>query len=459
MKQNTIVKSFSRLLQSPEQELTRWQYAARYLLTVFRHGLKQLREDRAGQMAAALAFRTLFGLVPLIAIGMVLFQAFGGAAIFEQLVRRLVEAANLTEIKLPNTDQSIVDFLLGLINNINQNVSFKSIGIVGLLLLGWAAIGLLTTIEKSFNTVCRAPSSRPLSRRVPLYWMGITLGPALIYVSFSVQSRFAELVESMVWGGGIMWVLGLIATFCTTWLLLMSLYLFMPNTRLPLRAVAIGSFVSALLWTVGQRLLVSYISTAFGGGNANFSVLYGSLGLIPVFMLWVYFMWIIVLFGLEVASTLQNIRGSLLDQRMVVDRPDLPSVVDPAVAIPVMRVIAKRFADGSSTDEAMIVEETHLHERTVSFLLDALHQDGLIHPVARLEDGGDETELHAWVLARPAETISAEEILRSAHRAVGNIVGGTISEDGKEEKGAGSLLAILREAQCKAAAAIRLSEL
>ena len=459
IEKNPVTRSIRRFLRTPEAELSRWQFAARYLFIVFRHGIRQLREDRAGQMAAALAFRTLFGLVPVFAIGMVLFRAFGGTAIFEELLQRIVTAANLTQIKMPDSDQTLLDFLLSIVAKIDQNVSFKSIGIIGLLLLGWAAIGLLTTIERSFNTICRAPENRSLSRRVPLYWMVITIGPALVYLSFSIQSRFSGWVDSVQWGASYVWALGLITSFCTTWLLLLSLFTLMPIIRMPLRAAAVGSFVSALLWTLGQRLLASYITTAFSGGNANYSVLYGSLGLIPIFMLWVYFMWIIVLFGLEVTSTLQSVSGSLLDQRDVKHRPQIPPVVDPAIVIPIMQFIASRFADGKPTTVEEITEHTRLNSAAVKLMLSALAEDRMINQVVDETREDNDPLLRQWTLARPADSIAAEEMLKTAHRIVGAAQGSNQESDKQNENLQTSLVAALHQAQLEAVGKLTLAQI
>ena len=540
-------ESIRRFFNSPASELNRWQYAVRYLVEVCRHGVRRLREDRAGQMAGALAFRTLFGLIPVLALGMVLFHAFGGADKFEQVVRQVAQAANLPEVMIPNPDaaeaekaeadaasegmgdarsvdegdgdsdgeqasehqsnmpdaigevvepdsteamnlrsesnseenaestgqkeaereetdapgsgnaatelntnlqsqqtegnesvgedsdddqngksnsttngkkptageQSLVDFVLSFIQKIEANVSFKSIGAAGILLLIWAAIGLLTTIERSFNTICRAPENRSLVRRVPLYWIIITIGPALVYLSFALEERVSTWMESMFgWliSGAI---LGEIISFATTWLLLFLLYSFTPTTRLPIRAVAIGAFISAILWFIGANLLTGYLATAFGGGNANFSILYGSLGLIPVFMIWVYVMWLIVLFGLEVASTLQAVGGHILDQREIPDRPALPPLMDASAIVPVVQSIAQHFKAGQAASNTQIAEESQCNERAVEIMIAALVEYGLVHEVAR-----GESDEKRWALARPAEAIHLDEVVRIGQRLI-----------------------------------------
>jgi len=338
--------------------------------------------------------------------------------------------------------------VIGFIKDIEQKVSFRSIGAAGILLLIWAAIGLLTTVERSFNTICRAPENRSLVRRVPLYWIIITIGPALVYLSFSLEARVSEWIEMNVgWliSGAI---LGQVMSFASTWLLLFLLYSFTPNLRLPARAVAVGAFISAILWFIAANLLTGYLATAFGGANANFSILYGSLGLIPVFMIWIYVMWLIVLFGLEVASTLQAVGGHILDQYEIRDRPALPAVVDASAVVAVMQSISERFKMGQPSTLPQIVEDTECPERAVEAMIDALTSAQLIHAVARNES---EAEDPRWALSRPAESIQLEDIVRIGQQLV--------ATGAREDRQAWKILDRIREAQRNAVAQLTLAEL
>jgi len=377
-----------RLLTTPTEELGRWQFTARFFLEVARTGGRRLKQDRAGQMAAALAYRTLFSLIPVTVMGMVIFQALGGIDMFHDAITNLLHAAELDAIQLPGADGQTItvsDWAQDLIRQL-EGLSFKTIGVVGLAVFAWAAIGLLTTIERSFNTICQAPEHRAIHRRVPLYWMTITIGPVLVAFSFYIRARFNGMVEEMEFGGNIVSAIGYCSSFGATWLFLLGLYLLMPNTRIGARSAAIGSATATVLWTVGVGVLNGYIAVAFTK-SPNLSLLYGSLGLIPVFMVWTYIMWLVVLFGLEVASTLQMVGGKL-DPKALEDRRPLPVVVDPTVIIPLMHLITKRFDRGLTTTSSDVTETLRLNSKAVSILLSELVNDDILHRLD-MEDSSD----------------------------------------------------------------------
>jgi membrane protein len=168
--------------------------------------------------------------------------------------------------------------------------------------------------------------------------------------------------------------------------------------------------------------------------------LWGSLGLIPIFMFWVYMMWLAVLFGLEVAATLQMIRGRNVEELEERRRPH-EGLVDPACVVPIMKVIASHFAAGRPASPQAIVEATGLCDSTVSLLLERLALAGLIH---RLADG-------AVTLARPPDQISAEQLIEIGFQAVG---------PGAGPGGPASvLLESLRSAQRTVAAKVTLGQL
>ena len=404
-----------RLLTAPTAELSRWQYAARFFLELCRHGVRQLRQDRASQMAAALAFRTIFGVVPVIVIAMLLFRAFGEANLFANLVDQMLSAAKLDQVESPDKALTLAAWTRSMIQDIDAKISGRAIGVIGALVLGWAAIGLLTTIERSFNTICQTSEHRSLIRRIPLYWTTITIGPVLLYLSFRFGTRLVERVEQAGWGAAVASTLGVLTAFLSVWLLLLSLYKLMPYARVNLTAAAAGSFVAAVFWTAATNLFGLYIAWSFSKQSSAFTILYGSLGLIPLFLLWVYFLWLVVLYGLEITSMLQIV-GGRMDKGMPV-RGELPPMVEPAGVIPLMQVVAERFDKGLSTEPEHIVEATRFNRRAVDVMLAALTEEILLHFVDRGAGA-------AYALARPPDRITTGELLRIAQRLTDSPAGG-----------------------------------
>jgi membrane protein len=197
----------------------------------------------------------------------------------------------------------------------------------------------------------------------------------------------------------------------------------------------IGAAIAAVLLEVGKRTMGMYLQNAL-----SLSQLYGSLGLIPLFMFWVYLMWLAILFGLQVSSTLQHLRGRRVAE---LERQQAESaIVDPSAAILLMRVVAERFSEGKSADPSLLSAAAGLSEPIVERLVDALVREGLLHRVADSDN--------AVVLGQPAEDVPLDRVLKTAHRLVQRTVDNQPTAD---------LLESLHNAQRETGAEVNLADL
>ncbi len=397
-----FLDKFRSLLRLPTDDLTRKQYALRYVLEMFRQGLRRLREDRAGNMAAALAFRTIFGLVPVLIIVILIFRAFGGAEVFGSFLEGLLQSANLDSVAAPDGESTLGTWLRNMIESIDGKISGRAVGLVGLLVLAWAAIGLISTIERSLNTICQATTNRALTRRIPLYWTMLTVGPALLYLSFDFRTRFLSSISETSWVRPFAGAISVTTAFLSVWLLLLLLYRFLPNKQMRLQFVAAGSFFAALLWSAATNLFAAYIAWSFIKESSTFSVLYGTLGLLPLFLFWIYFLWIIVLYGFELTCILQAVQRGMHGGTTMEREP--PPFVDPAYIVVIMHDVLARFEKGEPTHEADLVEATQINAVVVELMLQALHKAGFVH---RVDHAGED----AWAPAKPAEQIRTQELI------------------------------------------------
>ena len=159
-----VLKWLKRVITQPHHELTRWQVAVRYAYDLGRYGAKQLRRDRAPQMAAALAFRTLFGLLPVLVLGTMLVRAFGGFDPFHRTLGRFFGSLGLDRIQVAGLgDDSTLaagatldGWLLDLVSQV-EDINLAAITWVGVIVLIYSAVSLMVTIETCFNTIYRAP--------------------------------------------------------------------------------------------------------------------------------------------------------------------------------------------------------------------------------------------------------------------------------------------------------------
>lgn len=397
---------WNRWMTGFKADFLRLEFAAR-CLQVGRFAARELREHRAPQMAAALTFHTIFALIPVVVLAILVFRAFGGEALLGEFIDQLLASIKLQELVIPDQGVTIGEWARRAIDGLNKDLSVRTIGVIGGLILGWAAISLLTTIERAFNTICNASQARSLARRLPLYWTTVTVGPLLLYLSFRLETQLLDWFRTAGFGHAVASVAGTAASFVATWLFLLTLYKLMPHTGIGLGACVMGSFVGAVFWTGATGVFNGYVDWSFGKDSSAFKMLYGTLGLIPLFMLWIYLLWMIVLYGLELTSLVQVVGRQMAGALPTSTK--LPPLTDAADIVPVTQVVAGRFADGMTTSVDQVVAQTRLSAGAVTLMLEALADAALLR---RVEDGDEGT----FALGRPAEAISTKELLEVAQR-------------------------------------------
>jgi membrane protein len=452
-----------RLLTEPVHELSRAQRTARYAIDLVRRGWWKMNADDAQQMAAALTYRTIFGLVPFVVLALLIFRAFGGLETlgselqqqmyhylgldFSVAARQPVDGAGASDrspqpsatrpdaaatqpanaatqpATLEQRDKArAVDQILAQLSEQVSRVSFTSIGIVGVALLIWAALSLVVTAEQCFNRVFDCEVGRTWPMRVAIYWAAITLGPVLLMLSIWLTSQVTHWIDALptlierggAWAGqvsrtlvgvlqSVLGALSYFAALVSTWVLFSLLYLLLPNTRVKLRPALIGAFFAAVLWEIGKWAFGLYVQNAVG-----YSALYGSLGLIPLFLLWLYVTWLIVLLGLELSYILHQ---PATERGRWTAKPDGPVLLDPRWLVPVMAIFAERFDEGEATTIDQLAYRTGLSRHVAARLTEHLKQAGYLRPVSGAP-AGEQT----YVPAKSADRIAVAALVALGQR-------------------------------------------
>ena len=393
----------SRVIHHPREELTHWQATARFWYDLARVGARRLQDDRALQMAAALAFHTLFALMPLAIVSTALFKGIQGIDKLQSLVHQLVQSAGLDAVRIMPADGaaaagtvSLGTWLEDMIRKFGT-IDLETLGLVGLAAMIYAAVAMMVTIEDCFNTIYRAPQGRSWLRRMPVYWTVLTVGPLGIALLFVVDSHVGRWIASVEARAGLIHVLGVVWSIAIITLMLLGTFVLLPNTQVSWRSAIGGAFVSAILLHIGKVGLAAYINNAF-----SFSHLYGPLGFVPVLMLWTYAMWICILFGVEVAAIVQRLGGRHEVDEMERLRPR-STLLDASSVLLLMEAVAEGFEAGRAVPLASLVEDTGLPEPVATEILEKLAAEGFVHRVA--------TNVAAYTLARPPHDISAESLV------------------------------------------------
>lgn len=254
--------------------------------------------ERVTLHAQALTYDTLLAIVPLLAVVMAVVKGFGGMApVANQLQDFIVD--NISGA--PDVQSALVSYLRDFVVNLETS----NLGAVSVLLLIFSVLSLLGHIESAINVIFGVRSQRPMITRFLTYWGILTLGPMLLAASFGMTATLgsvgpAGLVESL---GELHFVMVHAASLLMTWVGFTGIYLLVPYTAVPLRAAVPAAIVAGTFWHVGKFLYAIYASHAFTLHN-----IYGSLATVPLFILWLYVSWLLVLFGAQLAFALQHAR-------------------------------------------------------------------------------------------------------------------------------------------------------
>jgi membrane protein len=422
---------------APYHKKTGWRAFGVRQLEVFVLTARSVYQEEITLRAAALTYNTLLSLVPLLAVGFALFKAFGGLQKLEAPLRALV-MENLAVGRADEVGQWLDQFI--------SRVNAGAIAGVGVLVLFYSAVALLTNIEGSFNRIWGIQRGRSLVTRFFTYWGLVTLAPPLVAFSVSLtaqleSSSFAAAVVAWLPFGLGKWLISLISALATCVAFVLS-YIIVPNTKVRFKAALLGGVVAGLLWNASKFLFIR-----ISAGTLKYSAVYGALGVLPLLMLWIYVSWLIVLFGATYSYANQSVHTEglelatvrmsqgfreLLGARLTVavaeaffaGRPaptadELAEKVGTMTSL-VQRVLGALVAHGVLTeargtgDEAGYLPARSIQDLTLSQVLEALrHKDG---ESFALDTGGVHPEVVR--LLQQAEQASREVLDRTDLRAL-----------------------------------------
>jgi membrane protein len=260
----------------------------------------RFREDRLGLTAGSLTFTTLIAIVPLLTVMLALFTAFPMFSNFQDALQKY-----FLQSLVPD---SIAKPVMGALTQFAGKA--HKVGSVGLVVLVISALALMLTIDRTLNAIWRVRKPRPIAQRVLVYWAAITLGPLVLGVSLSLTSYAISASKGLVGAmpGGVRLLLDIVE-FVLLAATLAGLFHYVPNTHVRWRhAIAGGVFVSIGM-ELAKRVLGWYV-----GAVGSYSTVYGAFATVPIFLLWLYTAWVIVLLGAVVAAYAPSLQMRVVRQ-------------------------------------------------------------------------------------------------------------------------------------------------
>ena len=348
---------------------------------------------RCTMCASSLTTVTMISIVPVLALFFSIAKGFGG---YQKLHKEVIDpgmekwfGAN----QAPDLRKAI-DYLLFFV----EETDLSSLGIVGLVTIGYALLRLLGAVEDIFNDLWRINTPRPFMRKISDYLTVAMVVPVVLFLSASLSAAAKSyhisnfLTEQVSWWGGKVAILE-VMTIPILWLTFSFAYFFLPNTKIQYKAAAIGGVIGGSLW-----LVFHYVHIYLQVGVANYNALYAGFSAFPIFMIWIFFSWIAVLVGASCAAAIQTREG----YQDYIIRENLSVRDREWVAFRVCYELTKSFVQGTtcSTRELLEqrVEESSVAIRTV---LGDLKREQILEET---KDGGA-------VLVRDPREISLFDVL------------------------------------------------
>ena len=332
------------------------------------------------QIASSLTFTTLLSLVPIITVAVTLMSAF---PVFGALTTAL--KIFLLQNMLPQSANAIVQYAQQFTANAARLTA------VGLGFLSFTAILLLITIDRAFNQIWRVRRARSVMQRVVVYWTLLTVGPVLVGASLSITSWLVARSVQLVGGiPGAALVMLTLVPFLLTSLALALLYLTMPNRRIAPRDAVLGGFIAGFAFEVMKRGFAFYIASF-----PTYKLVYGAFAAVPVFLVWIYLSWLVVLTGALVVAVLPEWREKA-------GRAEPAAGSDFFDALQILRVLWQAHREGKVVRLSELFGAVKVRIDRIESILDAMIGATWI---SRAAPSG-------WVLSRDPATIRVADIFR-----------------------------------------------
>jgi membrane protein len=349
-------------------------------LTAFaRLAWRRFREERCLQIASSLTFTALLAIVPIVTVTLTLISAF---PVFRELLQHVERF--LVRYMLPESAEAIAGYAEQFAENAARLTA------VGIALLFVTAVIVLLTIDRAFNQIWRVPRPRGTLQRVFIYWALLTVGPLLVGASLSLTSWLISqslgLVKDLPLATEAM--LDVVPVLLTAAAFTLA-YVTVPNRRVLVRDALTGGFVAALAFEAMKRGFAFYIAQF-----PTYKLIYGAFASVPIFLLWIYLSWLVVLFGAVTAAVLPEWR----ERAAQVDPVPGAQFLD---GLQILRVLWEAHRKGEVVTVLRLHGIVKLPLDRIEAMLDAM---SAAHWAARAENG--------WVLIRDATEVSVADVYR-----------------------------------------------
>ncbi|MFW5958046.1 MAG: YihY/virulence factor BrkB family protein [Desulfosalsimonas sp.] len=318
--------------------------------------------------ASALSYSTLLAVVPVLAIG---FSMLKGLGLETRLEHVLVGYLTAGQEELGS---KLVEYI--------SNTDFKALGAVGTGVLIYAVIMMLSNVEGAFNDIWGVTRNRTVIRKISDYISVLLLGPLLIVISMAMitslsSNTVAQTLSQYRIFRDFFILFDMVIPYLGLWLAFTAMYMLMPNTRVRFVPALIAGAVCGSAWQLAFE-----VYTGFNIGVARYNNIYGVFAALPIFIVWIYISWVIVLVGAKISNAIQNIGTYQLEFKGAGASPGQRQ----AMGLYIFYEIARHFHLGLSPPGAEeISRRLSVPLRLVEEILNIFYKKGLLRQIENEE--------------------------------------------------------------------------
>lgn len=355
-------------------------------------------KDQCLLRASALTYTTTLSIVPFLAVAFSVAKGFGFQ--YSNYIQKFLLKVSAGRVEVVN---KIIEYI--------NNTNVATLGAIGVGTLIFTVISVLNNIEKAFNTIWGVTKSRKFGRKFVDYLSITIVYPFLTIVAISAtttlqSSKFLQKLLGTSIFSNVYLVLLKLLPYISVWLALTFIYYFMPNTKVKILPALIGAIIGGTLWQLAQ---IFYIK--FQIGVAKYNAIYGSFSQIPLFLVWLYISWVIVLLGSEVSFAIQNIKQYEYETESL----NVSLIEKEKISLKIMLLLAKNFYDkGEKISNEAIASQLNLPIKLVNEILFILEKSGLVIEIKK------DSSLY-YIPGKPVEKISFYDVIM-AIRSYGEYV-------------------------------------
>lgn len=331
-------------------------------------------ENKVSLQASALTYYSLMSVVPLVALVFGIAKGFGMEKLLQEQITKNFSG-----------QEAVLNWIISFATSMLERTKGGVIAGVGIVVLLWSVMNVLSNIESSFNHIWQVNKGRAFFRKFADYLSIMLIAPVFMILSSSATIFIATQITSIVEKISILGYLSPVIRvfinmipYVLIWIVFTSVYMIMPNTKVKFVPALFAGIIAGTVFQITQWIYVKFQISV-----SSYNAIYGSFAALPLFMVWLQTAWIIVLFGAEYAYACQNFKKYEYEK----ESTQISLRYKKNLSLLVTSFIIKKFAKFQPpADVDEISEQLKMPSRIVRTIINELTDAGIISQVLQEND-------------------------------------------------------------------------